>query len=161
MLSMSVNTLEPIIECEINPFLSADRETPSYVYDDQVKAVRFFHQSLPSYFPTPLVNLEELASRLGINALMVKDESQRFGLKAFKVLGASYAMSKEIQKRLDLNDEELNFDAIIKNKPDGWRGNKIKEKTVKIAIKKALKPFGFDEAKIEEIFKIAKEQDEY
>ena len=116
MLSMSVNTLEPIIECEINPFLSADRETPSYVNDDQVKAVRFFHQSLPGYFPTPLVNLEELASKLGINSLMVKDESQRFGLKAFKVLGASYAMSKEIKKRLDLNDEELNFDAIIKNK---------------------------------------------
>ena len=90
---MSVNTLEPIIECEINPFLSADRETPSYVNDDQVKAVRFFHQSLPNYFPTPLVNLEELASSLGINALMVKDESQRFGLKAFKVLGASYALS--------------------------------------------------------------------
>mgnify|MGYP001235566966 FL=1 len=62
------------------------------------------------------------------------------------------------------NNEEAALkcdDAIIKNKPDGWRGNKIKEKTVKIAIKKALKPFGFDEAKIEEIFKIAKEQDEY
>ena len=62
------------------------------------------------------------------------------------------------------NNEEAALkcdDTIIKNKPDGWRGNKIKEKTVKIAIKKALKPFGFDEAKIEEIFKIAKEQDEY
>ena len=62
------------------------------------------------------------------------------------------------------NNEEAALkcdDTIIKNKPDGWRGNKIKEKTVKIVIKKALKPFGFDEAKIEEIFKIAKEQDEY
>jgi len=43
---------------------------------------------------------------------MVKDESQRFGLKAFKVLGASYAIAKEIQRQLSLNDEELNFDAI-------------------------------------------------
>jgi len=116
MLSMSVNTFNPIIECKENPFLSADREAPSYVNVDQVKEVRLFHQSLPSYFPTPLVNLEELASRFGINALMVKDESQRFGLKAFKVLGASYAMAKEIKKRLGLNDEELKFDAIITNK---------------------------------------------
>ena len=86
---MSINTLELIIECELNPFLLADREAPSYASVDQVKAVKIFHQSLPGYLPTPLVNLEELASRLGIDALMIKDESQRFGLKAFKVLGAS------------------------------------------------------------------------
>jgi len=53
-------------------------------------------------------------------------------------------------------------ESILKNKPDGWRGNKIKEKTVKVAIKKPLKEFGItDEEKIEEIFKLAKEQDEY
>ena len=109
---MSVNTLKPIIECELNPFLLADRKAPSYASVDQVKAVKIFHQSLPGYFTTPLVNLEELASRLGIDALMVKDESHRFDLKAFKVLGASYAIAREIKKRLGLNDEELNFDAI-------------------------------------------------
>ena len=116
MLSMSVNTLELIIECELNPFLLADREAPSYASVNQVKAVKIFHQSLPGYFTTPLVNLEELASRLGIDALMIKDESQRFDLKAFKVLGASYAMAKEIKKRLGLNDEELKFDAITAHK---------------------------------------------
>ena len=116
MLSVSVNTLEPIIECELNPFLLTDREAPSYASVDQVKAVKIFHQSLPGYLATPLVILEELASRLGIDVLMVKDESQRIDLKAFKVLGASYAIAKEIQKQLGLNDEELNFDAIIAHK---------------------------------------------
>ena len=113
---MRVNTLELIIECELNPFLLADREAPSYASIDQVKAVKIFHQSLPGYFTTPLVNLEELASRLGIDTLMIKDESQRFDLKAFKVLGASYAMAKEIKKRLGLNDEELKFDVITEHK---------------------------------------------
>ena len=113
---MSVNTLEPIIECELNPFLLADREVPSYASGDQVKAVKYFHQSLPGYLPTPLVNLEELASRLGIDALMIKDESKRFGLKAFKVLGASYAIAKEIEERHGLHDKELNFDAITAHK---------------------------------------------
>ena len=49
------------------------------------------HRSIPSYAPTPLVELPSLAARLGIGRLLVKDEAHRFGLKAFKGLGASYA----------------------------------------------------------------------
>ena len=104
---MRVNTLKPIIECAINPFLSADREAPSYANFDQFKAVKSFHQSLPGYSPSPLVNLGELASMLGIEALMVKDESRRFDLKAFKVLGASYAIAKEIKQYLSFGEKKL------------------------------------------------------
>jgi diaminopropionate ammonia-lyase len=50
------------------------------------------HGAFEHYRPTPLVELPALARRLGINRLFVKDESDRFGLKAFKVLGASCAM---------------------------------------------------------------------
>ena len=113
---MTVTTLNPIIECEINPFLSADREAPSYANFDEFKAVKSFHQGLPGYSSTPLVNLGELASMLGINALMVKDESRRFDLKAFKVLGASYAIAKEIKQHLGLEEKELSFDAIAAHK---------------------------------------------
>ena len=109
---MKPNTLEPMIECILNPFISAEREAPDFASVEQVKAVKIFHQSLPGYVSTPLVKLSECAARLGIDALMVKDESQRFGLKAFKVLGASYAIAKEIQQQLGLDDEETNFDAI-------------------------------------------------
>lgn len=50
-----------------------------------------FHRSLPGYAPTPLVSLPALASELGVGRLLVKDESARLGLPAFKVLGASWA----------------------------------------------------------------------
>lgn len=55
-----------------------------------------FHRSLPDYAPTPLVSLPSLASSLGVGELYVKDESARFGLPAFKVLGASYAMHRAV-----------------------------------------------------------------
>jgi diaminopropionate ammonia-lyase len=57
-----------------------------------------FHQSLPGYQPAPLHNLQHCAARYGVRQLWVKDESQRFGLNAFKGLGASYAIHKLLQK---------------------------------------------------------------
>ena len=59
---------------------------------EQAKAVREFHRSFPMYAPTPLAQLPETAKALGIGAVYVKDESHRFGLNAFKVLGGSYAI---------------------------------------------------------------------
>ena len=60
-----------------------------------------FHRSLPGYAATPLVELPgELADRLGVASLWVKDESNRFGLPAFKVLGASWAANRALTARL-------------------------------------------------------------
>jgi diaminopropionate ammonia-lyase len=53
-----------------------------------------FHQGLPGYTPTPLHALPRLAEDLGIGSLHLKDESYRFDLKAFKVLGASFAIHR-------------------------------------------------------------------
>ena len=57
------------------------------------------------------------------------------------------------------NDEKLAIavdEAIISNKADDWRGNKIKEKTIQLAIKKVLRKFGIeDEQKARIIFDIA------
>jgi diaminopropionate ammonia-lyase len=50
-----------------------------------------FHRSLPGYAPTPLVRVPALAAELGVGQVLVKDESSRLGLPAFKVLGASWA----------------------------------------------------------------------
>jgi diaminopropionate ammonia-lyase len=58
-----------------------------------------FHQSLPDYSPTPLVPVPELAAELGVGQLLVKDESSRLGLPAFKVLGASWACRQVLQRR--------------------------------------------------------------
>ncbi|HEY7007435.1 MAG TPA: pyridoxal-phosphate dependent enzyme [Jatrophihabitantaceae bacterium] len=58
-----------------------------------------FHRSLPGYCPTPLVAVPELAVELGVGEVLVKDESSRLGLPAFKVLGASWACSQVLQQR--------------------------------------------------------------
>ena len=50
-----------------------------------------FHRALPGYAPTPVRDLSGLAGELGLGAVLVKDESSRLGLPAFKVLGASWA----------------------------------------------------------------------
>ncbi len=60
--------------------------------------IRSFHSSIPGYYPTPLESLPSLAGQLGIAQLLVKDESQRFGLKAFKAMGASYAIYRFIKQ---------------------------------------------------------------
>jgi len=61
------------------------------------RQVKNFHQSLENK-ETPIVSLPGLARTLGINRLLLKDESKRFGLGSFKALGASYAMNNQIQK---------------------------------------------------------------
>ncbi|KAG4438688.1 hypothetical protein IFR05_005815 [Cadophora sp. M221] len=65
--------------------------------------VQVFHQSLPHYNTTPLVPLPGIAKELGIAHLFVKDESSRFGLSAFKILGASWATKRSLEKRLGLD----------------------------------------------------------
>lgn len=55
------------------------------------EAARDFHRTLSGYAPTPLVDLPDLAAELGVGRVLVKDESSRMGLPAFKVLGASWA----------------------------------------------------------------------
>jgi diaminopropionate ammonia-lyase len=59
---------------------------------------RAFHQSLPGYSATPLVPVPELAAELGVGRLLVKDESSRLGLPAFKVLGASWACRQVLHR---------------------------------------------------------------
>lgn len=54
-------------------------------------SVRDFHRGLPGYEPTPLVDLPGAARELGVGRVLVKDESSRLGLPAFKMLGASWA----------------------------------------------------------------------
>ena len=62
-------------------------------------SARAFHESLPGYAPTPLVSLPELATELGVRAVLLKDESSRLGLPAFKILGASWAIARMISER--------------------------------------------------------------
>ena len=83
---------------------------------------RRFHQGLPGYVPTPLVQLDGLARQLGVSRLWVKDESQRFGLNAFKALGGSYAIARWLGERLELSGEELTFENLMARQKEAGLG---------------------------------------
>ncbi|HEU4540909.1 MAG TPA: diaminopropionate ammonia-lyase [Jiangellaceae bacterium] len=70
-----------------------------WVHFPTATGARAFHQSLPGYQPTPLTSLPDLAEELGVRAVLVKDESSRLGLPAFKVLGASWAVARAVAAR--------------------------------------------------------------
>ena len=79
---------------------------------ENVKAARNFHSSFPQYSVTPLAHLKELAALLGLKDIFVKDESYRFGLNAFKVLGGSFAMGRHIAKVTGKDISELDYQAL-------------------------------------------------
>lgn len=59
-----------------------------------------FHRRLPGYAVTALVDAPLLASRLGVGQVLIKDETRRFGLPSFKILGASWATYATLRERL-------------------------------------------------------------
>jgi diaminopropionate ammonia-lyase len=61
-----------------------------------------FHRSMQGYEPTPLVSTRDLAHELGIGSLVVKDQSRCFGLPAFKIIGASWAVNCAVSELLGL-----------------------------------------------------------
>ena len=73
---------------------------------------RAFHRSFPQYAATPLVRLDGMARRLGLGGLWVKDESFRFGLNAFKVLGGSFAIARHIAGELGRDVSELTYEYL-------------------------------------------------
>ena len=73
---------------------SARDWTAPPVPDDALR----FHRGLPGYAPTPLLDVPTIAAELGVGRVLVKDESARLGLPAFKVLGASWAC-RQVQQR--------------------------------------------------------------
>ncbi len=78
----------------------------------ELENVYRFHKSFPEYEETPLHELGELARHMGVGNILVKDESYRFGLNAFKVLGGSYAIARYIAQVLGLSNDEMTFDML-------------------------------------------------
>ncbi|KAJ5671625.1 hypothetical protein N7507_000752 [Penicillium longicatenatum] len=71
-----------------------------------------FHKSLPKYAPTPLVLLPEIATELGVKAVFVKDESNRFGLPSFKVLGASWGTFRALSQSLGFDSDKITLEEL-------------------------------------------------
>ncbi len=77
-----------------------------------VEKARNFHRGFPQYSVTPLANLNGMAAHLGLGSLHVKDESYRFGLNAFKVLGGSYAIGCYIAQKLGRDISTLTYEEL-------------------------------------------------
>jgi len=90
---------------------SDDRQLSIMSLGNVAKA-RFFHSSFPQYSITPLARLDGMAKYLGLGGLFVKDESFRFGLNAFKVLGGSFAMARYIAKEMGRDVSEMTYDYL-------------------------------------------------
>lgn len=71
-----------------------------------------FHQTLPGFRPTPLVALPDLALELQVGQVLVKDESDRLGLPAFKILGASWAVARALGARAGSTAPVLDLDRL-------------------------------------------------
>jgi len=85
------------------------------------RRTRRFHAQLPGYEMTPLKSLPNLAARLGLDSIWVKDESARMRLNAFKALGGSYAIYQYIRDRVGL--PELTFDRLMSAEIRGQLGD--------------------------------------
>ena len=79
---------------------------------ENVRKARAFHESFPQYSVTPLADLKKMAEYLGLKEVYVKDESYRFGLNAFKVLGGSFAMARYIAKQTGKAVSELPYNVL-------------------------------------------------
>ncbi|MDF2820934.1 MAG: dpaL [Clostridiales bacterium] len=117
---------------------------------ETAKKAHRFHESFPMYKETPLVELHNLSKVFRVKNIFVKDESYRFGLNAFKVLGGSYAIGNYIARKLEKDIDELPYQEMIskevKNKlgdltfisaTDGnhgrgvaWTANQLNQKSV-------------------------------
>ena len=133
-----------------NPKKIREKMDLTFINEEAAKKARKFHSSFPQYKETPLQQLSNLAKELGVKDIFVKDESFRFGLNAFKVLGGSYAIGNYIAEKLCQDINQVSFDKIISDETksklgkttfisatDGnhgrgvaWTANQLKQKCV-------------------------------
>ena len=84
--------------------LRADMGVRTFAPSANLAAVRAFHRRLPGYLPTPLVDAPQAAAALAVRRVLVKDEANRLGMPAYKILGASWATYRALEERFGAFD---------------------------------------------------------
>ncbi|KAI0838508.1 tryptophan synthase beta subunit-like PLP-dependent enzyme [Hypoxylon sp. FL0890] len=116
----------------MSSFIQLNTPTREWTYEPdgaqpetQEDTVLSFHRTIPEYNETVLHTLPEVAKELGLGHVLLKDESNRFGLPAFKILGASWAVYRAVASHLGLpvSDGSIPFTEV---------GAKAKEAGVQI-----------------------------
>ena len=100
----------------VNHVSGSDDKFLDLMSEENVTKANEFHKSFPQYSVTPLQKLSALADYLGVKGIYCKDESYRFGLNAFKVLGGSYAMGRYIAQELGRDISELPYNVLSSDK---------------------------------------------
>ena len=59
-----------------------------------------------------MVSLPLLETKLGVKSTLVKDESKRFGLNAYKALGGSYALGCILAKHLNIDIVDIDIATV-------------------------------------------------
>ena len=155
------------IKWAVNEMPKTDDSQLQVMSLENVAKARAFHESFPQYSVTPLVKLDHMATYLGLKEVYVKDESYRFGLNAFKVLGGSFAMARYIAKQTGKDVSELPYNVLTSDElrnefgqatlftaTDGnhgrgvaWAANKLGQKAV------VLMPKGSTQTRLNNILK--------
>jgi diaminopropionate ammonia-lyase len=104
-----------IHEYNLRAFIQVPKQgsVPRAFSEGVADQVHRFHRQVPNYMPTELVSLKGLARAWGLSEIYVKDESTRFNLKAFKVLGGSYAVARLICREMGIRIEDTNYNQLI------------------------------------------------
>lgn len=123
----------------------------NFLTEDIVNDVEKFHTSIDEYKKTPLVKLDNLALKLGVKNVFVKDESYRYGLNAFKGLGGLYAIFRIVCDKLNLDYKSTTFkdlqtidikeklkDIVFVTATDGNHGKGIAWATNKLGCKSVV-----------------------
>lgn len=107
--------LTEIHEYNLQAFIQLPKQgsAPEAFSEGVADKVHRFHRQLSNYMPTELVSLKGLAKAWGLGAIYVKDESTRFNLKAFKVLGGSYAVARFICQEIGMRMEDTDYHQLI------------------------------------------------
>ena len=100
--------------------IATEKASVAFINGEEAEKVRSFHESFPEYEVTPLHRLDQWSKQLGVRDVWVKDESYRFGLNAFKVLGGSFAIGKFLAEKLNVDISALTFEKL--------RSEEVKEK---------------------------------
>ncbi|RGX22512.1 diaminopropionate ammonia-lyase [Enterocloster asparagiformis] len=108
--------MEQTIRWAVNHMPKTDDRNLPVMGLSEVRKARAFHESFPQYTTTPLTRLDRMAAYLGLKEVYVKDESYRFGLNAFKVLGGSFAMARFIASETGRDVSELPYAVLTSDK---------------------------------------------
>lgn len=108
--SLSISVIE-------NPHVLGPADYPdrhlSTLSPQAAQAARARIEAWPNYAPTPLRSLPTLASGLGVQQVLYKDEGDRFGLGSFKALGGAYAIQRLLEQRVRDSGAEFDLRTLL------------------------------------------------